>query len=154
MPLMPVSQLFMAQSHLMQHRGMQIVDRDHIFHAAVSEFVRSTVAQATFDTTTSQQRSAGIAIVVSSGAVLGNGQSTKLTGPDDQRIVEQATLPEVLDQCAGWLVDDFADFFVIRLHVSMGIPRLRVGVAWWKHLNEPYARFDQPSRHQATCRVT
>src|SRR5688572_18998966 len=74
------------------------------------------------------------------------GSASKLCGPDDQRVVEQAALLEIVQQPGDGLVDVLCERHV-RLHVAVCVPIVRRANV--DQLNEPYTAFGQPASHQA-----
>ena len=86
------------------------------------------------------------AIVGFGEATLAVDRASELTTPDDQRIVQHATLPEILDQGSTGLIDDPGLSANILGQVTMLIPLAN------EDLCESHIAFCQPAGQQAVCR--
>ena len=82
------------------------------------------------------------AVVLLRNTALAVNGATKFTAPNDQRVVEQATLLEVGDQPVAGLVDVLALGRHATCRIGMVIPVVEV------HLHEAHAPFDEPARQE------
>ncbi len=89
--------------------------------------------------------------MVSTGSlgVLGRRLTPEFSAPDNHRLLEQATLLQVVDQASDRLVGFQGVDVVVAFQVTMSVPVGVVVVAAGIHLDKPHAPFDQPPGHQA-----
>jgi hypothetical protein len=109
--LVPESQSFVIDTELIQNRRIQIVNVDGILDHVVTEIVGFPVNDATFDTSTSHPFRITPRVVITT--IVGFRQPTlaidcpaKFTTPNDESVIQKATLFEVLDQRITRLVDN------------------------------------------------
>ena len=82
----------------MQNRGMQIVDMDLLIHRVPAEFVGGAVDRPAFHAAAGQPHRETKRMVVPPVALLGHRRPAELAAPDDQRVLEQAARPQVLEK--------------------------------------------------------
>ena len=98
--LEPVTELFVVDPHQVHDGGVKIPDMDGILGDVVAEIVGRAVRRARLDPAASHPDRVTPRVVIPSafGAVplpLPSNPAAKLTSPDDQRVVKQASLFEI-----------------------------------------------------------
>ena len=88
-----------------QHRGVQVVHLNFVLHRSITEFVGCTVNRSSFDSASGHPDGKAERIVIPTIASLCKRRSTKFPTPDNQRLIEQTSLFQVMDQCCDWFVD-------------------------------------------------
>src|SRR5262249_17846077 len=138
------------EAQLVQDRPVQVGYADAIHHRGVGEIVGRAVDVAGFEAPAGQPEREGVAIVVAALAVLRYRQPAELAGPQDERAVEEAATPQILDEAGDRQIGDAANLFVFALGVAVRVPRLADGR---EHLDEADARLHQPPGQQAAHAV-
>ena len=87
----------------MQHGGVEVVDVDFAIDALGTVLVAFAVTVAGLHATAGHPDGEG-AVVVVAPVTLGRGCAAELCAEDDQRVIEQAALPEVGEQTGDRLV--------------------------------------------------
>src|SRR5262245_9858223 len=97
----------------MEEGGVEVVDVDSVLDGLEAELVGGAVDGARFDTAAGEPHGEAPVVVVAAvdlaGVVAGAGQfddggATKLAAPDDERLVEETTLLEVLEEGGDGLI--------------------------------------------------
>ncbi len=84
-----------------------------------------------------------------SGVGLSDRHAAKFPAPDDQRVVQQAALFEIGEQCRHWFIGAQAGFPHATLEIRMVVPDLSVDI----ELHKAHAALHQPPRHQTAAPV-
>ena len=87
----------MVNPHEMQQSGVQIVDMHLILGRFEPNFIGGTIVHSSFDAGTGEPRTKTVRVVISPrlGTGLCNRQPTKLSTPDNQRFIQQASLLQI-----------------------------------------------------------
>ena len=103
-----IGKLGMVETHEVQNGCVQIVRVHRIFNGCCSIFVGQSMTRSSVHAATGEEASE-IAIVMATplGVCVLPRRATKLGTSDDECIVEQSTLPQVLDQASDRSVDVF-----------------------------------------------
>ena len=125
-PRMTVGKFFMVESQQMQHRCVQVVDVHLVDDSLKAKFVGFPVGHTTFDSTTGHPHCEAVMIVVSTGSVLRCGCATEFAAPHNQRVVEQASLFEIVEQGRYRLIDIPAEFWDLFVVIGMSVPGLSI----------------------------
>src|SRR5262249_39338679 len=90
----------------------------------VAELVGLAMADAALDAAAGHPHREAVGIVIAAGAggVLGGRLPAKLAAPDDDRLIQQATALQVLQERSDRLVGVSGMPVVIDLHVGVGVP--------------------------------
>ena len=97
----------MVDAHLMQDRGVQVVDIDLVAHDRFADVVGLAVDDATFDAAAGQPDRKAIAVMAASELTFFRRRTSKFGGPHDQRFVQHAALFQVSDQGRQRLIGGF-----------------------------------------------
>ena len=79
----------------MQDGGMQIVYMNFIRRSLEAKLIGLSVGHATFYASSCEPHCEAVMIVIASVSVLGSRRATKLTSPNDQRVLEQPSLFQI-----------------------------------------------------------
>ena len=106
------AEAFVVESELVEDGGVEVADVDGIFDDVVTELVSLAVGLARLDAATSHPHREAAGMVIASVVVLGERSLTvdgaaEFAAPDDEGVVEEASLLEVADEGPGGLVDFF-----------------------------------------------
>ena len=145
--LMPVGEPAMVAAEELQDRGVEIPDVHRVLDDVVAKLVGGSVQRATFGSASGHPhgktpRMVIPAIVLFRNTALAVDGTTEFTAPNDERVVEQATLLEIGDEPIARLVDVLALGGHASGRVGMVIPVVEV------HLHEAHAPFDKPARQK------
>src|SRR4051794_8913291 len=102
-------QAFVIDPQAVQDRGVEVVDVNRIAHDVVAVIVGFAVNVTGLDAATGQPYRKATAMMIAAiillQASLTIDRSAKLAGPDDERVVEQASLFQIEDQSGLRLID-------------------------------------------------
>ena len=90
-----VGQLLVIESHLIENGRVQVVDVDTVLDGRAAEHISGAVAVAGFHAATSHPDGEAVVIVVAAVFTLGSWCAAKLTTPDNERLIEEATGLEI-----------------------------------------------------------
>ena len=77
---------------------MQIVNRRHIFHGLIAEFIRGAATEGAFDPGAGHPDGEPFRVVIAAaGALLKGWHAAKFRGPKHQRVFEQPARFQILD---------------------------------------------------------
>src|SRR3954471_3561307 len=93
----------------MQGGGLEVMDVDRVAGDVVAVVVGFAVGEAGLDAAAGHPEGEAAAVVVAAVVVLGEGPlgvdgAAEFASPDDQRLVQQAAVPQVLDEGGGGAV--------------------------------------------------
>ena len=99
----------MIDAQLMHDGRLQVVYMDRILGDVDTVIIRLPVAHAGADTATRHPVGKTVRVMIATVVLFGQlalavNRATKLTTPDNQRVVEHASLLEIRQQCGGGLV--------------------------------------------------
>ena len=142
-----------VEAELMEDCSMDVVDRGRGVSIKwfVTPDVALTVSQSALDASAAKPVGENKRVMVAALAALRRRHAAKLGGPQDERVLEQSTLLEILDEGRGAARHAEGERAVVALEVLMGIPvaaRETVVVAT-PHLHKAHATLQQPPRRQA-----
>ncbi|MFT7642444.1 MAG: hypothetical protein ACI9G1_004201, partial [Pirellulaceae bacterium] len=131
-----------------QNRSMQVANMNGVIDGVVAEFIGPAVSHPRLYTTTGHphRKAAWMMIASALGTIpfpLPGDASTKLTAPQDERLIQQPSLFEVGYQRGTGLICVATASYTPRAESAVMIP-IRV-----KQLYEANAAFDQSSRQNA-----
>src|SRR5690349_4679450 len=99
----------MIEAEQREDRGVQVVDMNATLDGAVAELAGRAVDGSAFHAATGHPGAEAAPVVIAAGlrasAVVARDGATELAPPDHQRLVEQVTLLQVLEQRRRRLVD-------------------------------------------------
>src|SRR5262245_21431788 len=104
-----VDQAFVVEAELVQDRGVEIRNFDNVFDRTVANVVRGAVDVAGLEAAAGQDQAEGVAIVISTGAVLRYREPAELAAPNDDGLIQKAARLQVLDQSRRRIIDFGAD---------------------------------------------
>jgi len=99
----------MIDAQQMEHRGVKVSNMHNIFHGVVSKRIGLTMTHPSLNAATAQPHAESFDVVVPTRLfpfALEHGSASKLTSPDDQRILQKAPLFEVGQQRPGGFVGE------------------------------------------------
>src|SRR3954452_20734543 len=100
-----VSEFRMVETKQVQHGGVKIVHMHAILHHVEAKLVAFPESNSGLDAAARHPHSEGVRMMVASVvAALHHGSSPEFSAPHDERILEQTTLLQVLDQSRTCLV--------------------------------------------------
>ena len=99
-----------VNAQLVQDRRIQITDVHGVVRNVVAEVIRLAVGDATLYAATCHPNGEATRVVVATVVGLGEfalavNRTPEFTTPNDQCIIQQATLLEVCNECEGGLID-------------------------------------------------
>jgi hypothetical protein len=95
-PLKLFRESLVIDSHQREHRCVQVMDIDDVFHRAVAKFIRRAIGDAALYAAAGEKNAEAENVVIAPGA-LTHRRSAKLAAPEDQRVVEHPALLEIFD---------------------------------------------------------
>ena len=111
-----ISKLLVIEAEEVEERGMKIVRRCDVLAGFEPKLIGGAVAGSAFHPGTGKPSGEAVGIVVAPiGAGLKHWHAAKLSGEDNQRVVEQAALFQVAQQPGDRLVEDLAVHVVLLL---------------------------------------
>src|SRR5262249_27051733 len=129
----PERQPLVVQTHEMKNGRVQVVDVDAVLDGTEAELVRRPVGHAALDAAAGHpHREAPVVVVAAVAALAGRG-AAELAAPDDERVVEQAALLQVGEQCGHGPVDVAAEVARRLVVVAVRVPGLAVAVVDLRH---------------------
>ena len=144
---MSVSEAAVVATQEVQDRCVEIPNMHGVLDDVVGELVGGSIHRTALRSTTGHPHGETSRMVIPTVVLLRNtalavNGATKFTAPNDQRVVEQATLLEVGDQPVARLIDVLALGRHATGGVGMVIPVVEI------HLHEAHAPFDEPARQE------
>ena len=134
----------------MQHRGVHVLDMEDIVNRAAANLIGCPDRCAALDAASGHPGGEAVAVVIATAArsVLRRWLTTELTAPDDQRVLQESSFLEVLNQPGNWLVGFARMQVVIGLHVRVSIPVVVVVSTTGINLHETNTSFDHAASQQ------
>ena len=153
---MPPRELRVVDAEQAHHRGVDVVHRGRVpaVERLVAPLVALAVGHAALHASAAHPVGEDERIVVAALARLRARHAAELGGPDDQRVVEHAALPEVGDERRRAARHAARERPVVAADVLVRVPvapRVRVVVAA-PHLHEAHAALEQAPRCEALLR--
>ncbi len=93
----------------------------------------------------------GSAVVIPTHAALSKRCSSKLCGPDQERIFQQSAFPEIQKQCCRMLINTASNRRQFGRNVSVIVPVVSPLLRTAPDLNETCTTFDESPREQAAA---
>jgi hypothetical protein len=90
-PLGAEAELFVIDAHLMENRGVKVVNMNWIFRGMVAKFICRSEGNSGFHSAACKPHCEGVRVVVATPGFpcnLGNRCATKFAAPDDKRILQ------------------------------------------------------------------
>lgn len=141
-PLEPEGQASVLNSHKMEHGGMQVMNMHGILHSVVSKLISRPIADPRLDTSAGQEHGEPLDMVIPSTS-LRHRSPTKFATPQDQGIIQHASLLQVGNQGSGGSIHFFGRGFHALLDAAMMIPGPMI------ELDEADTSLRQTTSHQA-----
>ena len=146
-----VSELRVVDPEEMQERRLEVVNMHRILHDVVAEVVGFAVHHAGLDAASGHPDAEAARVVVATVFVRGQPalavhRAPEFAAPDDQRVVQHASLFEVLQQARGGLIGFHGALGHTGDQASMMVPIAVV------QLNEPHSTFGEAAGQQAVRR--
>ena len=91
-----IGQAFVVDPEQVQHGGVQVMDMDFVLHGTVAKFICCSPGKAGLDSTTCHPARKAHDMVVAS-RTLSHWRASKFSTPDDQCLIEHASLLQILD---------------------------------------------------------
>ena len=109
--LVPECQSLVVDTQAVQNGGIEIVDMDRVLQHVVAEIVRLAMHDSRFDAAACHPlcvtaRMVIAAVVRFCEAALAINRASKLATPNDERVVQHASLLQIIDQRGARLIDD------------------------------------------------
>ena len=122
-PIVVVSQSFMVDSYQVQHRRMDIVNRKRILLRLVSEVIGRSIGHATAHPPTGKPDRKPFRIMIAASiSQLEHRHPTELRAAHDQRLLQQPTLFQILQQARYRLIQDLGVPGNQLWHAVVGVP--------------------------------
>ena len=102
---MPISQSLVIHAQQMQESRVKVMHVYRALHRRIPKVVRGPMGHATSHTSTGHPNRECLGMVVASIAVLRDGSPPKLGTPKDKRVLQQASLTEILQQASNRPID-------------------------------------------------
>src|SRR5438128_2681602 len=118
----------MIEAQQVENGCLQIVYVNEVFHDVETQFVRDAIRQAALDAAAGQPDCVSLGMMIAAEAAaqsrirLDHRRAAKLAAPDHKRLIEQATLLQVLYQRGGPAVGVRAILAMVAYQVGMGVP--------------------------------
>jgi hypothetical protein len=114
-----------VDAHLMEQRGMDVVDAHGIAGDGVAEVVGLAKGHAAFEAATDHENAVAIYMMVTACGATDLRRvrcAAHLTSPQHDGFIEQASLIEIDDERGNALIGDAGVFLVVLLQLTMLIP--------------------------------
>ena len=148
-----VSQPFMIQATQMQNCRMQVVHCADVLDRVNTKLVCCSVNDSATDTTPSQEHAEAFGMMIPSIGTGSVRSSTELSGPDNQRAIEESTLFQILNERRYRPIRLASVPLMAPLQIAMLVPsavRLTVRAV---DLHESDPGLNQPPRSKTLARV-
>jgi len=146
---MVVREAVVIEPQLVQDRGVQVGYADPTLDGPIAHLVRRAVHVPLLESATRQQQGSGVMIVVAPASALRYRQPSELTGPKDNRTVQQTAPLQILDHSGRGQIGGRRDL-VTSFETGVRVPAQFGG---WKDLYEADTGFDQLAGQEATPAV-
>ena len=132
----------MVDAEQVEHRGVHVVHGADLVDGGVAKVISRPVDQSTLDAAAGHPDRHRLVVMVAAGA-LRHRRAAKLTGPDQQCLVQHAPVLQVGDQCHAGPVDLLGLVLHTLLDATVVVPVFVI------HLDEPHTPLRQPPGQQA-----
>ena len=113
-----------------------------------AEFVGGAVSESALDAAPGHPDAEAVGVMIATIAVLGARRASKLGGPNNDRLVQEAPLLEVLQQRTNRLIDFFAHTGMAFFETLVRVPAARATATAVINLNESNTILDKPAGGQ------
>ena len=145
------SEACVVDAQQMQHRGVEVVDVDLAVHNAVAHVVGLTEGHTAFHSTSGHPSAEAFRLMLAAvcvnrccaAEVLAPRRAAELTGPQDERVVQQPTSFQVFEQARNGLIRLLAKPREVAANVAVMVPSIH------RHLHEPYTRLAELASQEA-----
>ena len=127
---------------------MDVADVHPVFHGMQAELIGGADHLPALHAASRHPDGKACRVVVATVALLAHRRAAKLSAPDNERFIEQASLLEVGEQARDRFVHRAAEPGMVFFDAGVRIP-LAAGAA--EELNEPHAPLDQPAGQEAVA---
>ena len=129
----------------MEHRRVQIPNVDNVLNRVVTKFVGRSVRDSALDSSAGHPHRETFDVVIPPGAALAlkHRRAAEFSAPDNQRVIEHASLFEVGQQRPCRTVGQFAARIHVLNQAAVVIPASMV------EMNKPHASLSKSSSQQA-----
>ena len=111
-------ELFVVDAHLVQQRGVDVVNVERVADDGIAELIRLAKCHATLKAATGHEDRIAVHMVIAAAGV-GDFRRVRraahLTGPENDGFIEQSALFEIDDERGDALIGDAGVLFVILL---------------------------------------
>src|SRR5215510_6778482 len=130
---MTEGQLFVVEPEQPEHRGMEIVNMHLVLGCLKTELIGRAVDITSTYSSARHPHGEAVVVMIASVNLSGIGTrlwqlhrwgSSKFSAPDDKRILEHASLFEILEQRANGLITGFGQVAMVHFDVVVIVPRL------------------------------
>ena len=144
-----IRESFVIEPQQVQDRGVQVVDGCDLIDGMHPKFVSRAVRDSTLHATSGEPHAEALGMMIATIGPSGMRSAAELTGPDDERFIQQSALLEIDEQPGDGLIGIERVLLVSLLEIAMLVPSA-VGLTRRAiDLDESHARFDQPSCPEA-----
>ena len=95
-----IGELLVLNTQEVEGGGVEVVDMEGIFRGGKAEGIGLAEGHSSLDTASGHEHGAGLGVVISAGS-LGHRGAAEFSAPDDEGVIEEATLFEVLNESSG-----------------------------------------------------
>src|SRR5260221_20361 len=133
------SQSFVVEPEQVEHRRVKVVNVHAVLNRVIADLIGCAVNESAFHSTAGHPDRVPVRIVIPPISALRYRRATKLTRPDDERVLEQSACLEVLKEPADWFVDFTSILSVEIIELAVLVPLVTV-----RALNEAHTAFREP----------
>jgi hypothetical protein len=114
---------FVIQPHEVKQCGVKVMGGRNIFDCLVTEWIGGTVTERGLNTCSSQESCEATRIVIpAASSFLEGWHAPEFSAPNDQGMVQKASLPQILYECGSGLIHDLSVNLVLLLEGFVAIP--------------------------------
>src|SRR5262245_15110098 len=88
-PAKPKTKPLVIEPQQMQHRRVQVVNREHVVHSPVAVLVGSAEHGSPFDAAAGHPEAKAVWIMIAAVAPLNEGRASELTRPEHERLLQE-----------------------------------------------------------------
>ena len=131
----------MVEAEEVEDRGVEVVDAHPVLDRLEAELVARAMRHAPLHASSRQPHGKGVRVVVAAGLIplLRDREAAELPPPDNERLVEQPTSVEILQERRDRAVGLGSEAGMVAADVGMAVPALLVFLTAGIDLHESHA---------------
>lgn len=113
----------------MQQSRVKIIDMNRVVDGIPTELIRLSISHSPFNSSSSHEDRESKRMVITacigwpSGPIFTERSATKFASPDNECLVQQASLFQIADQCRDWLISHAGIEWQLNIKIRVMIPR-------------------------------